>query len=433
MTADGKAKAARSKAGKAKAGGAEAGGRKRKGKAPDTAAPAALAALALPAPDDLAGSDLTEADLTAAHDLTLLEQNRMRWLLGDWDALAAIPAADLRGHPQRARLALLVAAAHAQRGGIEAARLFLQLAAGWGCDRGLIRRVMVSGLYNTLGRAAAAAGEPERAQAHFAAAIQLGAPGSETALLARARMASQTGAAAGPRPDGAAVGAAVGAALRDTGAGDALPEQERPARSPRPFTVVIAGVPRSGSTWTYNAVRLLLERDGRKPYAAWVKDYRPAEHRQAAAHVVKVHNPEQLAFPYDRLVTTNRDIVDRLASLIRMGWLQRSPEAVRNAFSGHQKLYDFWRTRSDAEIAFETIVRWPERAVQVLADAVSVPCDARKAAAIARAIDAIPVPDRGGQHDPVTQLHPSHRSDGRETAEIASWIRTVLADVRQPG
>jgi hypothetical protein len=177
-------------------GGQKKGGRTKKaGRRAKGAQPAALAALAPPAADDR-----TLPDLTGAHDLTLLERNRMRWLLGDWDALAAIPAADLRGHPQRERLALLVAAAHAQRGDLAAARLFLQLAADWGCDRGLIRRVMVSGLRNTLGRAAMAAGEPDRAAEHFAAAIGLGAPGSEATLLARARMASQTAAPAAASP-----------------------------------------------------------------------------------------------------------------------------------------------------------------------------------------------------------------------------------------
>ncbi|MFN6976675.1 MAG: hypothetical protein ACK4OP_00995 [Gemmobacter sp.] len=138
-----------------------------------------------------------------ARDLALLEQGRMQWLLGDWQGLAALPLARLQGHPDRGRLALLVAAAHAQTGRLAEARAFLRQARAWGCDAGLMRRVMVSGLRNTLGQAALALGETDRAEAHVAAAIALGAPGSDTALLARARMARHR-AIAQAGPDGEA-------------------------------------------------------------------------------------------------------------------------------------------------------------------------------------------------------------------------------------
>ena len=66
---------------------------------------------------------------------------------------------------------------------------------------------------------------------------------------------------------------------------------------PPPLCILVAGVPRSGSTWAFNAARLLLRDAGVTLHAAWVAD-RPAddlavfEHER---HVVGAHFEDRAA------------------------------------------------------------------------------------------------------------------------------------------
>lgn len=133
-----------------------------------------------------------DADLQAsgADDTAVLARARQHWQQGDWASLAAWPVAALRQHPERARLALMVAAAQLQLGAGAAARPLIRMAQEWGCDRRLLSQVLVAGLHNTLGRAAALNDDPGRALIHFAAAVTTAAPGSavHAAIQTRARV-----------------------------------------------------------------------------------------------------------------------------------------------------------------------------------------------------------------------------------------------------
>ena len=51
--------------------------------------------------------------------------------------------------------------------------------------------------------------------------------------------------------------------------------------------ILIAGMKRSGSTWMYNAVRLMLKDAGKDVYGCWIDDY--DESNTAEFHVVKTH------------------------------------------------------------------------------------------------------------------------------------------------
>jgi len=120
------------------------------------------------------------------HDPALLDASRIQWQRGDWASLAALRAETLADHPERARLALIVAAAHSQLGDTAQARTLAQHAMDWGCSRTLAAQVLISSLHNSLGRLAAAAEDPS-VDAHFATAIRLVEPKADVPLLARSR------------------------------------------------------------------------------------------------------------------------------------------------------------------------------------------------------------------------------------------------------
>ena len=125
------------------------------------------------------------------YDENLLERSRTQWQFGDWASLAALSRDTLQHHPDRAKLALLAAAGHQGLGNDSEARQHTRLAIDWGCSKKLVTQILISGVHNTLGRAAAVSGQEQRAHKHFQASIEAGAPSSAVGLLTQARVSHQ--------------------------------------------------------------------------------------------------------------------------------------------------------------------------------------------------------------------------------------------------
>ncbi len=136
--------------------------------------------------------DIIDAEVyPASHDDCLLEQARTQWQFGDWESLANLNSEVLQHHPERAKLALLAAAGHLQRGNSKAARQFIHHAHDWGCTKKLISQILIAGVHNSLGRASAISGHQPSAMKHFENAITLGTPRSDVRLNTEARTLRQ--------------------------------------------------------------------------------------------------------------------------------------------------------------------------------------------------------------------------------------------------
>jgi len=207
--------------------------RKRADLKPGTAQPPTSQAGSGPAPargeDPADASGETPALAQAADDPGLLDRAYTQWQFGDWENLAGLATAGLERHPDRAKLALLVACACQQLGDPRTARRFATQAKDWGCEPGHIAQLLVAGVYNTLGRAALLNQDSLGALKHFHDAVS-GVKG-EARLVCEARLAREAGrleqpsraacapagqkeAAAGPRPN-PAPSAADGQALEN--------------------------------------------------------------------------------------------------------------------------------------------------------------------------------------------------------------------------
>lgn len=125
------------------------------------------------------------------YDENLLERARTQWQFGDWESLTRIEREGLQHHPDRAKLALLAASGWLQTGNDSEAKQYLRLARDWGISKRLVTQILVSGVHNSLGRAAAIVGQQLRALQHFEAAIGIGTPGSDRRLLTQARINEQ--------------------------------------------------------------------------------------------------------------------------------------------------------------------------------------------------------------------------------------------------
>lgn len=134
------------------------------------------------------------------YDETLLERARTQWQFGDWQSLARIDSDAIQHHPQRAKLALLAATGHFQRGDKNTAYRFVRLAQDWGCSRKLIVQMLASGAHNALACAAACIDQPVRASAHLRSAVEIGGVPGDADLLTEARAARQFAQATSAQP-----------------------------------------------------------------------------------------------------------------------------------------------------------------------------------------------------------------------------------------
>jgi hypothetical protein len=125
------------------------------------------------------------------YDENLLEKSRTQWQFGDWDSLAKLDRDTLQHHPDRAKLALLATAGRLQTDNAAEARQFIRLAQDWGVGKKLVSQILIAGVHNSIGRAAAIGNHQHRALEHFEDAISIGTPGCDTRLFTDARRSRQ--------------------------------------------------------------------------------------------------------------------------------------------------------------------------------------------------------------------------------------------------
>ncbi|ARB93114.1 hypothetical protein [Legionella longbeachae] len=133
----------------------------------------------------------TESDQELVHFLEegtsdIFSQAKAQWFLGDWHNLARLEEKIIVMHPERNRLALLVASALLQLGNQEKAMILVKLALNWGCSPKIVAQVLIAGVYNTLGRIAVLRQDEERIKKHFKAAVDING-NNNTNLVTHAR------------------------------------------------------------------------------------------------------------------------------------------------------------------------------------------------------------------------------------------------------
>tara|TARA_R110001599_G_scaffold60939_3_gene169266 strand:+ start:33859 stop:35217 length:1359 start_codon:yes stop_codon:yes gene_type:complete len=117
-------------------------------------------------------SEHKKARSVLAHqDQLQFSQAKTYWLFGEWQRLTELENEEIENHPERARLALLVASAYQQQDEHDKARTWSKQALAWGCPPRAAAQVLIAGVHNTLGRVAALCEDSERIEQHFQAAI----------------------------------------------------------------------------------------------------------------------------------------------------------------------------------------------------------------------------------------------------------------------
>lgn len=137
------------------------------------------------------------------HDVAIIEPARtlqepgllqcaiMQWQFGDWHSLARIELETLQYHPDGSKLAFLAAAGLLQIGKFSEAKPFICMLKDLGVSKKSISNMLIAGVHNSLGRAAATARNSARARSHFESAVVVSGLEGDTKLLVQARMDKQ--------------------------------------------------------------------------------------------------------------------------------------------------------------------------------------------------------------------------------------------------
>lgn len=194
-----------------------------------------------------------------------------------------------------------------------------------------------------------------------------------------------------------------------------------------PFIVLVAGMPRSGSTWLFNAANLVLNLKFNKVCATWITDYDQTANEPC--HLVKAHRAEQVNFKPTIILTSRRPLAECIASSVRMGWLKNDPHAIANAIKLQQQLYMYWHSMSHYEVNFADMLASPDNVIAELGKKLGVSMTPEASSAIASKLHNLTPPEGSvdRRYDPVTLLHPNHRGL-EDTKRIANDVRQLMTE-----
>ena len=185
--------------------------------------------------------------------------------------------------------------------------------------------------------------------------------------------------------------------------------------------IVTAGMPRSGSTWLYNTVRLLLERTGKLDIGAgWIGDFNSFKNHDVV--ILKIHYYEPvIANNAAMILYSYRDIRDALASFKRKFGNEPTIERARKFILNDKK----WREKSPFIMKYETMIASQEETAERIArflGITNVDCNR-----IIKDINTMSY-EKGEKNEVYNMenlLHKNHITDGRH----GSWDSYVTKDL----
>ena len=159
--------------------------------------------------------------------------------------------------------------------------------------------------------------------------------------------------------------------------------------------IFIAGMPRSGSMWTYNVCRRLITAVGKTPWPDEVPlDESPAiqhalSHPPASGQVycIKTHFQIPVGKPHMRIICNYRDIRD--ATLSYMRFMKCTFEQALAAARGGMQLTDHYLESQDPNvlpIPYDMMINQPQQTISTLAGFLSIPVEAAEIENIAQSL-----------------------------------------------
>lgn len=194
--------------------------------------------------------------------------------------------------------------------------------------------------------------------------------------------------------------------------------------------IVACGMPRAGSTWLYNAVRLLMIASGKSVYSCWINDFDINAATRAEVVVVKIHDKsDALSRRARKILTCHRDLRDVARSAVDMEFVP-SENVVVPYLRDCIEVHAFWVAKAHMDIRYEGINENAEGLIGEMMEVLGVVPSAAACGGIARSLARLESPAEVGAegHDSTTLMHVRHRLDGRWGSwEGALGAHTVAA------
>jgi hypothetical protein len=221
-----------------------------------------------------------------------------------------------------------------------------------------------------------------------------------------------------------------------------MAELASPYSAGRPLTrVVCGGMNRSGSTWQFNVVRVLVAGvvGWDQVYGAWIDDY--DADRPERCHVIKAHSPQQVQeVRADVTLSSIRDLRAVASSLARMKWLSLDDaDGVISLLGYYVAVADSWRSVADSVMRYEQMLEAPLSAASDIASALRLRVtEAQLGKAVGWVADLRPPGDAplgGLNYDRDTQLHAGHigsRSNDEAIAALPPELRLLIDECYEP-
>jgi hypothetical protein len=198
--------------------------------------------------------------------------------------------------------------------------------------------------------------------------------------------------------------------------------------SNRPEIILAAGMPRSGSTWLYNAVRLLIaSKTGSADFSAgWIEDFDAM--LKAQRMLLKIHDFDESWSKQSSLILYSfRDVRDVLASMNRKFGVTPTFQRAKKFIENDVK----WRSVSLYNLRYETMLGAPKSIIEDLSGVLAIACDSD---AILSKLNSLDYNDSGPKNDRyhmTNLLHKNHITDGRPGSWKNSLDETVVKEIEQ--
>jgi hypothetical protein len=185
--------------------------------------------------------------------------------------------------------------------------------------------------------------------------------------------------------------------------------------------IVAAGSIRSGSTWLYNAIRLILLARNRTVIGCWIDDLAKQEIGSYDFVLVKTHEPNEfLRNQAWRVFTSHRDLRDVARSSRDFLGIdtQEDLTAYVSAPIAH---HDYWVKYADYDMKYEQMIMDAGFVVQHIAEKLSIKISKDQEKDIVQQLANLPEPNNADSYDKSTLLHPRHRFEGA----VGGWVGSL--------
>jgi hypothetical protein len=178
--------------------------------------------------------------------------------------------------------------------------------------------------------------------------------------------------------------------------------------------ILSAGMPRSGSTWLFNAARLLLDHQNNDNYkAVWIGNIeKQTIENLDNTLLIKIHNyDEALASKADLIIYSFRDIRDSIASNERKFTIKPSIEQADNLIELDTK----WKQCADFILRYEDMMKNKQASLQQLARYFKLPASDKTIEAIQLALDGFSYNSsdkNNGTYNMDNLMHKNHITNG---------------------